>query len=285
MAEMAAALLLVDREDAVARALFDRARAAADAHEGLVDGSDALAGTLALAIASRQLGEDALADTWSASAIARMHLARRASVETRFWALAASAFGALGADATREATLVVDGVDRTLTLETGAVVVDDLPTSSRVSVRASGHVFVRAELRGLVPYVERRAVSIEAHVEGDVGVRGERAGLVLVVEADETAYDEPIVEIQLPPQGALDARAHAAILGSSAVHALDGPDAANVLRLALAPLRAHGTLRVPLPLEWIAAGRARGLGTVVYDRSAPWRTSTSPERIVEVGSP
>jgi hypothetical protein len=283
MAEMAAALLLVDREDTVARALFDRARATIDEHAGFTAGADALPGTLALAIAARQLGEDALADELAASAVRRLHLARRADRETRFWALAASAFGALGATPARDATLTIDGATRAVTLD-DVLVLDDVPTGARMSVRADAAVFVRSELRALVPYASSGEQPIEVRVEGDVGARGERAGLVLVVEATgDTAFEEPVVELALPALGALDATARAAVTSSSAVRTASELDGAGVLRLELRPLRAHGTLRVPLPLSWIASGSAHGLGAVVYERSVPWQTSSSAERVVEVG--
>ena len=287
LAETAAALLLVDRDDAMGRALFERARAATDPAEGFTTGtSDDLAGTLALAIAARQIDEDVLADALALSAIRRLHLAPRLSVETRFWALAASSFGALRGETPRAVTIEVDGVSTDVSLDSGVSVLDHVSPTATVRVRSDGRVFVRGELRALVPYAAQTDLALDARIDGDVGVRGDRAGLELVIEATgEEAIAEPIVEIALPSLAAFDAAARASIAGASAVVAIEGPDGAGVLRLSLAPLRAHGTHRVALPLRWRASGRAHGLGVVVYDRMRPWLMTTRAERMLEVGAP
>lgn len=287
LAEMAAALLLVDRDDAVARALFERARAAADATEGFpAETPDGLAGTLALVIAARQIDEDALADALADRVIARLYLAPRLGVETRFWALAASSFGALGGDAPARARVEIDGVSREVSLEGGAAVLDDVRPGATVRVHAEGRVWARGEVRALAPYRTEDALPIDARIEGDVGVLGERAGLELVLESDtDEETSGLVVELALPSAAVLDPTARVSIAGASAVESVTGPDGASVLRIALRPLRGRTTLRVPLPLRWRASGTTHGLGLVVYDRAQPWALTTRPERTLEVQGP
>lgn len=287
LAEMAAALLLVDRDDAVARALFDRARAAASPTDGFpAETPDGLAGTLALIIAARQIDEDALADALADRVIARLYLAPRLGIETRFWALAASSFGALGAGAPRTATVQIDGVAREISLADGAVVLDDVRPGAAIVVHAEGRVWARGEVRAVAAYRHADGALVDARIEGDVGVRGERAALELVIESisdDELA--SPVVELALPSAAVLDAAARSSIAGASAVRSVEGPDGAGVLRISLAPLRGRTTQRIPLPLRWRASGTSHGLGVVVYDRAQPWTLTTREERVLEVSAP
>ncbi len=287
LAEMAAALLLVDRDDAVARALFERARAAASPEDGFpADTADGLAGTLALLIAARQIDEDALADALASRVLARLYLAPRLGIETQFWALAASSFGALGGDAPSAATVEIDGASREVSLADGVAVLDDVRAGATVRVQAEGRVWARGEVRAVAPYRDGTGVAVDPRIEGDVGVLGERAALELVVES--TSDDEltaPIVEIAIPAGAILDVSARAAIARAAAVQSIEGPDGAGVLRLSLVALRGRGTYRIPLPLRWRASGRSHGLGLVVYDRTQPWTITTREERIIEVTAP
>ncbi|MCZ7686325.1 MAG: hypothetical protein M5U28_49190 [Sandaracinaceae bacterium] len=124
MARMAAALLLVDRRDAPGLALLERARAAIarDAHgRAWVPGDserpgDGWIGTLALAIAARQAGEDALADELASAASTRAYLASRTGVDGAFWAIAASVYGAFGVDGPERVSLVLNGERRAVDL-------------------------------------------------------------------------------------------------------------------------------------------------------------------------
>jgi hypothetical protein len=286
LAEMAAALLLVDRDDAIARALFDRARTAAGDAGFALDGTDGLAGNLALIVAARQIDEDALADALAARMLPHLHLALRLGVETRFWALAASGFGALGGDVPARATIEIDGTAREIALDGGIAVLDDVRPGASVRVRSDTRVFVRGEVRSIARYAASGEGAIDVRIEGEVGVLGERAALELVVEStSDEEMAAPVVEIAIPSAAIFDASVRSAITSASAVRAVDGPDGASVLRLSLAPLRARGTLRVPLPLRWRASGHSHGLGLSAYDRSAPWSITTREERLLEVAEP
>ncbi|MFO0684781.1 MAG: hypothetical protein U0234_22180 [Sandaracinus sp.] len=286
LAEMAAALLLVDRDDVVARALFERARAAASPTDGLgPDVHDALAGTLALVVAARQLGEDALADELARGVIGRLYLAPRLGAETVFWALAASTFGALGADAAGPVTVDVGGATRELSLAEGPAVLDDLPADASVRVHAGAPVVVRGELRALSSYRPADGLPIDVRIEGDVGVLGERASLELVVESttDEVLSDL-VVELALPASAALDATARDA-MASAAGGSVGEPDAAGVLRLRISELRGRTMRRIPLPWRWRATGASRGLGITVFSAAQPWTLTTRPDRFVETTAP
>lgn len=287
LAEMAAALLLVDRDDAVARALFERARAAASPTDGFADrGLSGLAGTLALLIAARQIDEDALADALSDRVLAQLYLAPRIGPEAEFWALAASSYGALGGGAPTSATVDVDGTAREVALEGGAAVLDDVRPGASVRVRADGRIWARGEVRAVAPYRRADEVAVDVRIEGEVGVLGERAALELAIEStSDDELEAPVVELALPAGAILDGAARRAIETAAAVHAVTGPDGAGVLRLELAPLRGRGTYRIPLPLRWRASGTSHGLGVVVYDRGTPWATTTREERSIEVSAP
>lgn len=287
LAAMAAALLLVDRDDAVARALFERARAAASPTEGFDDATaQGLAGTFALIIAARQIDQDALADALADRVLARLYLAPRLGVETEFWALAASSFGALGAGTSATATVEVDGTPREVSLVSGAAVLDDVRAGAAVRVTVPGRMWARGELRAIAPYQREDALAVDPRIEGEVGLLGERAALELVLESTgDEELSSPIVEIALPSGALLDPSARASIAGAAAVQSVEGPDGAGVLRLRLAALRARGTYRVPLPLRWRASGVSHGLGVVVYDRAAPWAMTMREEREIEVRTP
>ncbi len=286
LAEMAAALLLVDRDDVVARALFERARASASPTGGFgSDVHDAVAGTLALVVAARQLGEDALADGLATAVVGRLYLAPRLGAETVFWALAASTFGALGADGASSAIVEVDGATREISLADGPVVLDDLPPGARPRVRAATPVVVRGELRALAPYRREDGLPVDVRIEGEVGVLGERASLELVVESTtDDPIDDLVVELALPAAAVLDTTAREAI-ATAAGRSVLGVDGAGVLRIALSELRGRTTRRIPLPWRWRAVGTSRGLGISAYSAAAPWNLTIRPDRIVETTSP
>lgn len=282
MARMAAALLLIDRRDAPGLALLARAR---EAIERDSDGrawvrgdpehaGDAWIGTLALAIAARQAGEDALAGELARSAATRMYFAARTGLEGLFWAVAASVYGAFGVDG--PSAVVVNGTE--LPLATGLAELDVDPAS--VSIASSAPVLARVESRFVATLRASDGAPLRAHIEGDPGRVGDRSALELVVEANGQPIGAPIVEIALPAGASLDESARSAM--GEHVRAIDGPDRAGVVRLSLAPLTEDGSHRVPLPWRWIAAGRMRGLSLTAYDGARPWAVATYEPRSWEI---
>ncbi|MBX3271519.1 MAG: hypothetical protein KF729_14735 [Sandaracinaceae bacterium] len=283
LARVAAALLSVDREDARGRALLARAAGALteDAHgrRGLPGDSarvgDGWIGTLALAVAARQAGDDALADELGASATSRLHLLERTGAEGAFWALAASAYGALGAREPSEASeasevaVELDGRAQAVAMDGGAARVP-VGSSARVRVRATQPVWARLETRYLAPVVARDGGPLRARIEGTPGRAGQTAGLELVVEsASERELGRPTLDLVLPSAAALDDAALRALERVEGVAAVRAPDGAGVLRIELAPLAPGAERRVPLAWRWLAAGVTRGLDLVAYDASAP----------------
>ncbi len=127
MARLAAGLLLADSEDMAGRKLFDLARAELEpgAHGGKTlvgeKGSevDAWIGTLALAIAARQLGEESILKELVGSVARRSYLGMQGSVEPAFWLLAASAYGVFGVEKATEVSVSVEGKSHRLTFRRG----------------------------------------------------------------------------------------------------------------------------------------------------------------------
>lgn len=289
MARVAAALLLADRADAAGRALAERASAALetdpDGRRFLPAGErpgDALVGTLALAVAARQAGDDDLADELARAAATRLHLVPRLGGDAIFWALAASVYGAFGVVEPTSVRVAVDGRERRVRLRGGAATVPARPGST-VVVTSERPAWVRAESRYLLPIRRTVAGPLSVRLEGDVGRLGRRAGLELVVEA--TGGDPvpaPVVEVQLPGAARLDDRARATLSRSDAVARVSPPDGAGVVRVHLAPLAGGGAHRVPLPLSWIGRGRTLGLSLTAYEASTPWNASVTPGRRLDI---
>jgi hypothetical protein len=292
MARVAAALLLADPEDGPGLALY---RAARDALPQGAPGERALAGdparlgdgwigTLALAVAARQVGDDALADELASAASRELHLARRTGGEGAFWALAASVYGALGAgDALAgSATLEVGGERRTVALTEGASTFA-VPAGAPVTIESATPVLASVESRFLRTLADERAAPFDVRIEGVLGES--RSALEIVVEAGAADVAAPVVELGLPSLGQLDATAQAALARTPGVARVEEPDRGGVLRLHLSPLRAANTVRVPLVLRWLGAGRAEGLGIVAYDASSPTRITTHAARAIELASP
>ena len=290
MARMAAALLLSDREDAPGRALLARVRATLteDAQgRRWVPGDpehpgDGWVGTLALTIAARQIGDDALADDLARSAIARLYLVPRLSADDAFWALAASVYGAFGVDGPDAVEVEIDGSSRRVALEQGLVRLPLRPGST-VAITASAPVWARTESRFLVPFATREDGPLRARIEGTAGVLGDRAGFEIVVEnVAQATSGAPVVEITLPGAAGFGDDTRQAIARVSSVRAVSAPDGAGVVRILLEPLAVGATLRVPLPLRWIASGRTRGLALATYDGAEPSRIATSDERLFTI---
>jgi hypothetical protein len=270
MAQMAAALLVADRDDAVARALYERARAAATAERGLPDDEeDWAAGSFALLVAARQIGDDAFADALAPHLVARSWLAARSGARAIFWALAASAYGALGAGAPTSATVEIDGRAEERSLASGALALDVAPGAS-VRVRAATPVWVRVEGRTIREAEAGAGLPIDVQLDGTVGRVGERTALELALEStSDEARGALVLELSLPASLELDAAARAALAGTAGVTAVQGPDRAGVVRIALDSLRARSVLRLPLALRARSAGTSSGLAVTIYERAQP----------------
>lgn len=290
MARMAAALLLADPDDGRGRALLERARAALAADESgrrFVPGDparlgDSWIGTLALAVAARQSGDDALADELAGAGLARLYLADRTGPEGAFWALAASVYGAFGVGAPEAVDVEVDGRPARLALGGGVGRLAVAPGAA-VRVRTDAPVWARVEVRYLAPLAPRDEGPLRARIEGTPGRAGETAGLELVVEdASETPSGSPVVEVVLPGAAALDADAIAALERAEDVLAVSPPDGAGVVRIALAPIAEGAERRVPLAFRWLGSGRTHGLAVVAYDASAPHRSFVREGRTLTI---
>lgn len=290
MARMAAALLLADRDDARGLALLARARAAleTDAHQRRwVPGSperagDSFVGTLALAIAARQVGEDALADELADVALTRLYLADRIGVEGVFWALAASVFGVFGVDGPDAVEVEVNGRRERIVLTDGIGRLTLAP-NTHLRVVSSAPVWARAESRYLVPIESAERGPIRARIEGTAGRAGETAGFELVVtNAGEDLVGAPVVEVVLPGAAELGRAARAALTRTEGVVSVTPPDGAGVIRIRLAPLASGGERRVPLAWRWIASGHTRGLTLVAYDASRPFEMHVREGRALDI---
>jgi hypothetical protein len=290
MARVAAGLLLADPEDGPGRALYRSALEAAgrnDLGERVVPGDvarvgDGWIGTLALALAARQLGDDLVADELARAASRELHLLRRTGREGPFWALAASVFGAFGAGE----RVLDEGARQALSLEGGTAAITP---DTQVVAPAGGPLLVAIESRAVREVTERHDARFEVRIEGVLGgterfgEAGARSALELVVEAGPEAVSAPVVEIEVPALARFDEVSRAALVRAQAVGSVDGPDRGGVLRLRLQPLAASTIVRVPLVLAWLGSGSARGLSIVAYDAASPTRTSTRAGRTVEIG--
>jgi hypothetical protein len=291
MARVAAGLLLANPEDGPGRALYRSALEATvrnDHDERVVPGDptrvgDGWIGTLALALAARQIGEDLVADELARASSRELHLLRRTGREGPFWALAASVFGAFGAGE----RALDEGARQALSLEAGSAVI---APDARVVAPPGSPLLVAIESRAVREVTERREAGFDARVEGvlgdaeRLGEAGARSALELVIESGPEAIAAPVVEIDLPALARFDEVSRAALARAQAIDAVDGPDRGGVLRLRLRPLAASTTVRVPLVLSWLGAGRARGLSTIAYDAASPTRTSTRAGRTIQLGT-
>jgi hypothetical protein len=283
LARLAAGLLLADRRDAVGRELAQRARAA------LIGGAlpeddgpvDAWIGAAALAIAERQLGEDAVADTLARNLAPRLYLGLGGDPEATFWLLAASVYGVFGADAPAE----VRASGKTIPLEHGIAVVELAASTAgdMVAVSSTAPVLVRLEARYLRPVAARADSSLRVRLDGDPGHAGELAAFELTVEnGGAQPVARPTIEIALPGLASLADDARAGLAKAQGVLAVEPADLAGVVRVHLAPLGPRETRRLPVPVRWLGAGDARGLALTAYDDDAPWRLTTVPSQSLTI---
>ncbi len=291
MARMAAALLIIDARDGPGRALYRRARGSLEADgqgRRTVPGDpthpgDAVVGTLALALAARQVGDDALADELRTSALRRLHQVSRLGAEGAFWPVAASVLGAFGMGAPDAVEVEIDGAPQRVDLGDTGVRTLAVRPGANVVVRGGGNVWVRAETRYLVPAEVRDAGVLRASIEGAAGAYGERAGFEVVVKnTTGEPLRRPVIEVVLPGAGRFDDEAKRMIESAPGVHHIAGLDGAGVLRIVLEPMRAQEERRFALPLLWNAHGQTTGLDLASYDAAAPWRVSTTPRRVFSV---
>lgn len=286
LARLAAGLLLAHREDDAGRELIERAQAHTEAgpRGGLTlpgdggSGADATGyvGTLALALAARQLGRDDLADELARGLAPRLYLSGRGGPRDAFWLLAASAFGAFGAEAPDAVAVDVAGRPRRVPLADGVARVPLPAQGGRVAVRSEAPVLARLEARYVRAEAARPGAPLRVRVSGDPGFAGETAAFEVTVDNEGTErFDRPVLEIALPGAARLTEVARRALERAPGVRRVEDPDARGVVRVHLHEIRGGSSLRVPLPVRWIGAGRTRGLGLVIYDAGRPWVSSST----------
>lgn len=291
MARLAAGLLVADRRDMPGRELFNRARAALQQREGggevlPGEGGDAVdgwIGTLALALAARQIGEDALADALVRGAAPRLYLGAAGGMEAGFWLLAASVYGVFGVDGPDAVKVSIDGQPRTIALKRGTAS-SELPTGNvRVSLSSPRPVLARLEARYVRTPPQERGAALAVSVEGHPGYVGQTAALEAVVRSESDAeVTHPVLEVTLPAPALLSRSALAAISGAPGVRRVEPLDPRGLLRIHLEPLPAKQTRRVPLPLRWVAAGTVTGLWAGVHDARRPWLISSAPAQTLQL---
>jgi hypothetical protein len=110
-----------------------------------------------------------------------------------------------------------------------------------------------------------RALRVDVQIDGALGARDGRAGLVLTVRNREArVLGRPVVEIDLPAGTELDEPTREALMGA----ARGAPtQEGRTLRLPLRPLAPGGYVRIPLPLRWSVGGSLRGLGVSLVDET------------------
>ena len=291
MARLAAGLLLADRRDVPGRELFNRGRAAlvAGEHGGKVlpgDGGhtmDGWIGTVALALAARQLGEGALARELVRGIVPRLYLGLGGDVEAGFWLLAASVYGVFGVHGPRAVEVQVNGKPQLLTLQNGVATLSLPGRHARVSLHSKRPVLARLEARYVRVVAKTAGAALSARMEGHAGSVGDTAALEVVVENTSAALvARPVVEIMLPAPAALSVAAAASMARTAGVERIERPDSQGLLRIHLTPLKAKQERRLPLPVRWVGAGTFRGLSITVHDADRPWRISSRPSRAVEL---
>ncbi|MBI2895178.1 MAG: hypothetical protein HYY06_16610 [Deltaproteobacteria bacterium] len=292
IARAAAGLLLADPRDGVGRRLVQHLGEdlAEVGHGGRTLNADPerpgdeWIGTLALAIAARQIAEDALADDLARGAAPRAYLAMQDDEEAAFWWLAASLLGVFGSDAPRAVEVRIAGAGwRSVPIEGGLAVVGLPAADARVEIKSPTAIFARLEARWVRPVQDGPGGPLRATIEGDPGHAGEAAALEIVVAStSDRTLERPVVELLLPGTAALDAAARRSLASSTAVARVDLPDAAGLLRVHLSPLAPREELRIPLAVRWIGEGRTIGFPIVAYDAARPHETSSTAGRPLSV---
>ncbi len=307
LAQVAAALLMVDPADQSGRAFFQvvrqRLETRGDALVVVADTDRArVTATAAMALAAMQLGDEPLRQRLARGAAHRSwqvlldasqaptpppqtrRRGRRGEStepppslpERAFWLLAASSHGALG----RAGTVRLDGQNVAID---GAVrrILEDRD-EVRAEVDAEHAVWSRVEARYDLPVAEVQpeggaVLSLEG-VTGDL--RGPAALEVKVVAGP--AMTHPILAIQLPAGATLPEGALEAIRRNDAVASVGRIDRNGQVRIQLSPLPAGSEIRLPLPILWLASGRRSGLSLSLWDDVTPWQVSSIPARTIEI---
>lgn len=291
LARAAAALLLADPADAYGVAMLERAVAQLEPSAGggarvrpsearRDDVADALAATLALAVAAHQLDRAELATRLLRGGLAHEHVALRRGGEAAFWVLAAGAFGALGADP-EAVSVEIDGQRQELRLEQGRGV---LPLASRPGARHDVRVeapegrgaLVRVEVVAERPFVATAGRSLALALGGDVGDVDTGSALELSVRALR-ALSAPVVELSMPAGVRPEEGLLSALRGAPHVRQVEERDP-GFLRIHLRPMASGTEATLPLPLRWGARGLVRGLGAVGYPADDPADMSVLPPR-------
>lgn len=293
MARLAAGLLLSDRRDAIGRELFERARAAlrASGYGGRIllnpeSAVDAWIGTTALAVAARQLGEDALATELAWAIAPRLYLGMRDDPEASFWLLAASAHGVFGATTTDEVEVSVAGVKHRLKLTRGSAALKLAAADAEVTVSSQQPVVLRLEALVQHAAAVKSEAELAVRIEGHVGHAAETAALELTVEGTGAqTIARPVLELELPGLAVLSEEGRARLAATSGVARVDPADQAGVVRIHLAPLDPQKPRRLPLPIYWLGAGRASGLAVTAYSVDEPWRLTVLPARQLSIEPP
>ncbi len=291
LARLAAGLLLVDTGDVPAQEMVRLAKAALvpgkrggkrlPGEKG--DAVDGWIGTLALAIAAHQLGDDPLVSELVAGITPRMYLGMQGAKEPAFWLLAASAYGVLGVRNPEQVRVVVNGKSSTLPLKDGSAVLQLPSAQATVRVQSDSPLMARVEARYVIEIRKSSASSLEAKIIGDVGVSGGVAALEIAIE--NTGSEElasPVVEVNLPSPGVLSAESRAQMEGSSRVLSVAQADKMGIVRIRLASLAAKESISIPLPIRWKGRGLVKGLSVSAYNAKTPWKVSSTPARTIRL---
>ncbi|MGE0790818.1 MAG: MG2 domain-containing protein [Sandaracinaceae bacterium] len=185
--------------------------------------------------------------------------------------------------AVEQATVTIDGEDRTVDLPGGSATLS-FPSlanggAHRVEVRADGApLLVRAGARYGIAWDAPPAEPgpLVLSLEGETGSRDETATLELVVRnRSARTLAQPIVEIELPTGAELTAAANES-LGARTERG------GGVLTLHLSAMRPGNERRIALPLRWSVAGTLRGLGVSAYARERPDAVSLLAPRSLSI---
>ena len=200
-------------------------------------------------------------------------------------ALASAASALLSSGPSAAPTLTLDGASLSSS-DGGGVTRATLPALSPgahrlvVTLPAGALALVSVELRLAFPWdvAPARESPIELALEGAVGARETRAGLLLTVRnRGARVLTRPVVEVQLPSGAELDEPTREGL----ASHLASPPELeGNVLRLHLRPMAPAGFLRLPLRVRWSTGGTLRGLGASAWDDAQPLPLSVRAVRVL-----
>ncbi len=291
MARLAAGLLLVNRNDMPGRSMYELARAslvpaAGGGKEFPVEAGqsvDAWIGSLALAIAARQLGDDALADQLVHALAPRLYLGMQGDAEPAFWLLAASAYGVFGVEGPRSVTAKIDDKSVPISFVKGRAIIKLPSQRAKLTLGSATPVIARIEARYMRPIIRRSDSELIASLDGDVGHAGDIATLELKVKnLGSESQRRPRVEVMLPSAAVLSQSALASLRRAPGVVKVEAPDNSGLLRIHLAALKKEEERRLPLAVQWVGKGNVSGLSVSIYDAASPWNISSTPSQSLEL---